>query len=75
MTSKLHFKSNTITDVRAICPSLILSRKYTDIGKFDSPNGNIGIQEDTDWHNCSKRCNEIEGCLGYVKNLKNIDFS
>ena len=67
------FKSNTITDIRAICPSLILSRQYIDIGKFDSPDGNIGIQEDTDWHNCSKRCNEIEGCLGYVKNLKNID--
>lgn len=67
------FKSNTITDVRAICPSLILSRKYTDIGKFDSPNGNIGIQEDTDWHNCSKRCNEIKDCIGYVKNLKNTD--
>ena len=65
------FKSDTITEIRGICPSIVKNKKYIDIGKFDSPKNDIGSQEDTDWQDCSKRCNEIDGCIGYIKNLKN----
>lgn len=65
------FKSNTITEIRAICPNLFVNRKYIDLGKFNSPGGNIGEYEDTEWQYCPKRCNEIKGCVGYVKDLTN----
>ena len=65
------FKSNTITEVRAICPSLVVNRRYIDLGKFNSPGGDIGEAEDTEWQDCPKRCNEIKECVGYVKDKKN----
>ena len=69
---KFAFKSSTISDIRCIVPSKKIKNEYIELGKFHQ-NENTIKYENTKWNLCADRCDEIENCNAYTKNLKNIE--